>query len=181
MSGFDSVFSTTLAVEGGYVEDPSDSGGATKYGVTERVARANGYVGHMRDLPLSEAKRIAKAQYWDILRLDDVDRIAPAVAHELFDTAYNMGVGRAGAFLQRALNALNREQADYEDVAVDGAVGPMTVACLRAFAAKRGPQGLQVLNKALNVLQGAAYVELAERRQKDERFLFGWLLNRVKI
>jgi len=32
---------------------------------------------------------------------------------------------------------------------------------------------------ALNCLQGAFYVELAEKREKDERFVYGWLLNRV--
>src|SRR5689334_18971880 len=63
VSGFDSVFTTTLALEGEYSDDPNDSGGATRYGVTERVARANGYTGPMRELPLADARRIAKSQY----------------------------------------------------------------------------------------------------------------------
>lgn len=181
MSGFDSVFTTTLALEGGFVDDPRDSGGATRYGITERVARANGYAGPMRELPIAEARRIAKAQYWDTLRLDDVDRLSPAIAKELFDTGYNMGIVAAGRMLQRSLNVLNRQGADYGDLVADGVLGPMSIAALRAYLAKRGPAGAAVLLRALNALQGAAYIELAERRAKDEAFVYGWLKNRVEI
>jgi len=38
-----------------------------------------------------------------------------------------------------------------------------------------------VLCRALNCLQGAYYIELAERREKDERFVYGWLKNRVVL
>ena len=44
--------------EGGYVNNPADRGGATKYGITEAVARQNGYKGHMKDLPESLARDI---------------------------------------------------------------------------------------------------------------------------
>lgn len=181
MSGFDSVFTTTLGLEGGFVDDPRDSGGATRYGITERVARANGYAGSMGELPIAEARRIAKVQYWDTLRLDDVDRLSPAIAKELFDTGYNMGVAAAGRMLQRALNVLNRCGADYSDVTADGVVGPMTIAALRSYLTTRGPAGAAVVLRALNALQGAAYIELAERRAKDETFVYGWLKNRVEI
>lgn len=47
--------------EGGYVNNPADRGSATKYGITEAVARANGFKGNMRDLPLDVAKAIYKS------------------------------------------------------------------------------------------------------------------------
>ena len=78
--------------EGGYVNDPTDRGGATKYGITEAVARANGYKGHMKDLPLDTAKAIYKKQYWTSPRFDQVNIINSKVAEELLDTGVNCGV-----------------------------------------------------------------------------------------
>lgn len=176
---FERAFAATIGHEGDFSNDPADSGGATRFGITEAVARANGYFGPMRELPFDTATRIAKAQYWDALNLDAVASSSAPIAAELFDTAYNMGVGRAGRFLQRALNALNRRGADYPDMAVDGIVGPMTLAALRAYLARRGPEGETVLLRALNGQQCVAYLELVERREKDETFVFGWLRARV--
>lgn len=181
MSAFDKAFDAVVGIEGRYSDDPSDSGGATMFGITERVARANGYVGDMRNMPLGVAQSIYRAQYWDLLRLDDVAQSSRPIAGELFDTAVNCGIGAAGRYLQRALNALNRGATDYPDVTVDGVVGPMSVSALRQFLAVRGDQGETVLLRALNCLQGNGYLELAESREKDERFLFGWLLNRVTV
>ena len=49
------------------------------------------------------------------------------------------------------------------------------------FSAIRSQKGMDVLVVMLNALQGAFYVTLAERREKDERFVFGWFANRVRI
>lgn len=178
---FEKALKHVFGVEGGFVNDPKDSGGATKYGITESVARAHGYVGAMADLTPETARRIYRAQYWDTLRLDEVSALSVPTALELFDTSVNCGVAVGGQFLQRALNALNREQKDYPDMKVDGLVGPMTVSALRSYLNKRGSTGETVLLRALNSLQGARYIELAEKRQKDEAFVFGWLSNRVVI
>ncbi|WP_283202086.1 glycosyl hydrolase 108 family protein, partial [Acinetobacter baumannii] len=69
--------------EGGYVNNPADRGGATKFGITEAVARASGYKGNMKDLPLDVAKAIYKKQYWTATRFDQVNIISSAVAEEL--------------------------------------------------------------------------------------------------
>lgn len=180
-SAFDSAFNDVLGIEGRYSDNPNDSGGATKYGITERVARANGYRGDMRALTEAEARVIAKNQYWDTLRLDMVAAASPAIAREMFDTGYNMGIGVAGKALQRALNAFNHRGADYPDVEVDGLVGPLTVDGLRAYLARRGREGEGVLLRAMNALQGVRYIELSEARQKDEDFVYGWIKNRVQI
>ena len=47
-----------IKVEGGVVNDPNDSGGATNFGITEQVAREYGYTNDMRDLPRVAAVRI---------------------------------------------------------------------------------------------------------------------------
>lgn len=174
------VINDVIKVEGGYVNDLADSGRETNYGITIATARQYGYNGKMVDLPRDLAYQIYSRMYWDKLRLTDIEKLSPKIAAEMADTGVNMGVGRAGEFLQRSLNVLNDGQKYYADIKVDGDVGPTTVATLKKFLDKRGTHGEEVLHRMLNALQGAYYVTLAERRQKDERFIFGWFLNRVE-
>ena len=170
-----------LKIEGGYVDDPSDSGGETHWGITRRVAQRNGYTGAMRDMPRQVAFDLYATRYWDELCLDEIEKLCPTVAPELADTGINMGVGRAAEFLQRALNAFNNQGQYYPDLKVDMDIGPATLGALSAFIEQRGPEGATVLVSALNSLQGAFYVALGERRQKDEKYLYGWFLNRVVL
>ena len=179
MSSFDQLVIPLIAREGGYVNDPNDSGGETKYGITVACARRNGYNGLMVNFPESEAKRIYRKEYWDSLRLDEIAAVSPEIAEELFDTGVNCGIGVAGKYLQRCLNVLNRAQKDYADLVVDGGIGSKTIATLIAYVNVRGLKGLKVLHTALNCLQGASYIELAERRVKDEAFVYGWIKERV--
>lgn len=172
------IIDDIIRVEGGYVDDPEDSGGETNFGITEEVARAFGYTGAMRDMPRSVVWEIYARRYWDEVRGDELAALSGAVAFEVVDTGVNMGQARAVTFLQRALNVLNLGGKLYPDLKVDGLAGPMTTSALRQYLAVREERALL---KALNCLQGAAYVELAERREKDERFVYGWLRNRVAL
>lgn len=181
MDAFIRAWTLTGRLEGGYVDNPYDSGGATNWGITEAVARKRGYTGHMRDLPRTLALKIAKEEYWDVLYLDEIAKISEDIAFEVFDTGFNCGTHRAAEFLQRALNVLNRQSKHYADIRVDGAIGAKTAAALAAYIAVRGKKGVQVLLKVLNCLQGNHYVTLAERREKDEEFVFGWFDHRISI
>ena len=165
--------------EGGFVDHPADRGGPTCWGISVAVARANGYHGAMRDLPRAIAAAIYERVYWRGAGFDTIAERAPALAAELFDTGVNMGTATAVRFLQRALNALNRNGRDYPDIAADQQIGTATLAALDAFLATRGPAGERVLIKAVDALQGERYLALAERRPADEAFLYGWLAARV--
>lgn len=168
-----------IGVEGGYSNHPADRGGPTRWGITEQVARAYGYAGDMRDLPRPIAVRIYRSRYWEEPGLDRIAELAPKLAAELFDTGVNMGTSIPAKFLQRTLNVLNRSQTDYPDIAADGRIGPMTVMGLRKFLKLRGAEGETVLIRAANALQGARYIEIAEDRQANEAFVYGWLAHRV--
>ncbi|GBH29034.1 glycoside hydrolase family 108 protein [Sphingobium xenophagum] len=168
-----------IAREGGYSNHPADRGGPTNWGITQAVARDNGFVGDMRALPRATAVAIYRRIYWDQPGYAFVAEMAPSVASELFDTAVNMGVGTATGFLQRALNALNRNQRDYPDLTLDRAIGARTLGALRAFRALRGKAGEAVLLKAIEAMQGERYIALAENRPANEAFLYGWLANRI--
>jgi lysozyme family protein len=176
---FDLYIDDLLKREGGYVNHPADRGGPTNWGITEQVARAFGYHGEMEQMPRSVAKQIYVERYWRSPGFDQVNEHSAAVAEELLDTGVNMGPAVAGRFLQRALNVLNLESKTYPDVAVDGAIGRMTIAALRAYLAHRGKDGHVVLCRALNCLQGARYIEIAEGRASQEAFVHGWFLHRV--
>ncbi len=175
----EALIEDVIAIEGDYSNHPADRGGPTRWGVTEAVARQHGYRGDMRHFPREEAVAIYKRRYWLRPGFDKVAERTPKLATELFDTGINMGVGTAAGFLQRALNALNRNGRDYPDLAVDNDIGPVTLAALQALLRKRGSSGEAVLLKAVEALQGARYIELAERRPANEAFLYGWLVNRI--
>lgn len=157
-----------IQLEGGYVNDPSDSGGETNMGITLATARSYGYRGEMKDLPYETAYAIYKAKYYNPVR---AFMMPDKVAAEVVDTAVNMGVSRAGKFLQRALNVLGDVQ-----LQVDGKISRHTEEALNAYLAKRDED---TLVKALNCLQGSFYIKLAEDRTKDRKFVYGWLRNRV--
>lgn len=166
--------------EGGYSDQPADKGGPTCFGITEAVARANGYAGPMENLPRGTAVAIYKGLYWLRPRLDEVANRSARLASELFDAGVSMGPAVAITFLQRALTALNRNGTDYPDLTPDGRVGPTTLAALDSFLAVRGQAGGEtVLLRALEALQGERYLRLAERRPANEAFLYGWLANRI--
>lgn len=114
---FDEAFERLIGHEGSYSAHPSDPGGETMFGVTKAVAVAHGYTGAMQNLPLNEAKRIARVAYWDAVRADELPE---AVRFDVFDGAYNSGVGQSIKWLQRAAG-----------VADDGKIGTVTLnACL---------------------------------------------------
>lgn len=115
---FEQAFERLLGHEGGFVDHPEDPGGATRWGITQRIARKHGYTGNMRNFPVEEARRIARAEYWDKVRADDVP---DALRFDLFDGAYNSGPPQAIKWLQRAAGA--------DD---DGIIGPKTLTAVRA-------------------------------------------------
>ncbi len=165
--------------EGAYTNNPADKGGATRWGVTEAVARSFGFKGYMRDFPRDEAIRIYQRLYWMKPGFDQLAEDAPKIAAELFDTGINMGPATATGFLRRALNALNRGGTDFADMPSAGPVDSTLIQALKSFMARRGAAGEAVLLKAIEALQGERYVRLSETRPANEAFLYGWLANRL--
>ena len=175
----DTLIDGVIDREGGYVDNAADKGGPTCFGITEAVARANGYTVAMRQLPRSEAVGINRQLYWSRPGFDQIAKRSARLAAELFDTGVNMGPAVAVTFLQRALSALNRNANDYPDLTPDGRIGAAALAALDSFLRIRGGNGETVLLRALEALQGERYLRLAERRPANEAFLYGWLANRI--
>lgn len=177
----DQIINAVIDVEGGYSDHPSDRGGETKYGITEAVARANGYKGPMKDMPRSIAAEIYRARYVTRPRFDEVVAISPLIGEEVIDTGVNMGPHRAAEFLQRWLNGFNLPGSGYQDLFVDGVVGQLTLDALRRFLSWRPHEGERVLLRGLNSTQGNRYLELTEHNRSQREFLYGWVRARVVI
>lgn len=176
---FERTLDAILAKERGYVDHPSDRGGPTNYGITQRVARANGYDGPMQDLPLSLAREIYRKRYIVEPCFDKVALIDELVAAELIDTGVNCGPSRPAEMFQRWLNGFNLRGSRYADVFVDGRIGEVTLDAFRAYRRWRGAEGARVMVAALNCTQGVRYLEIAENNDTQEDFLYGWVRSRV--
>lgn len=177
----DDIFNQIIGTEGGYSDKADDAGGPTRWGITQAVARAHGYTGDMRSLTRETAVAIYNADYWTGPRFDQVSQVNMAVAVELTDTGVNMGPSVAAKFFQRCLNVFNVKQTLYPDIDADGQIGPRTIQAFKSFQAVRGAEGVNVMLKALNCLQGSRYIDLAEQRKANETFVYGWIKNRVEL
>ena len=174
----DTLIDAVIDCEGRYVNHPADRGGRTCWGITEAVARGQGYHGDMRDLPRN-AVAIYRQIYWLRPGFDKIALRAPQIAAELFDTGVNIGTGTAVGFLQRALNAPNCTARDYPDIAVDRDIDRRMFAALDGFLKARGEGDEMVLLRTTEALQGGRCIALAERRPSQEAFLYGWLANQI--
>ncbi|UCH39700.1 MAG: hypothetical protein JSU67_16365 [Gammaproteobacteria bacterium] len=186
MANFTEAYDLTSAHEGGYVDDPTDRGGETYRGISrvhhpgwsgwqkiDTLKRRRGFPATLdadRSL-LNSVKSFYKRKYWDRFLGDQVPD--QRLANELYDTGVNMGVRRAVRFLQNALNQLNRNQRNYQDLVVDGWLGQGTLKVLRQYLRlERKPD---LLLKVMNIQQGARYLEIMENDPAQEKYARGWL------
>lgn len=196
-AAFRAALEPTLEIEGVYSNDPDDRGGETYRGISRRYhpswegwaiidrLKAAGELDTAAPKPeLAEAvARFYRRTFWEPLLLDELlEKIpaAAAVAAELFDTAVNLGTSRAATWLQVALNTLNRNQALYPDLVIDGNIGPKTLgACV--MLAHRDRRALALVVKLLDVQQGAHYLALMGRSLEQEKYARGWFDRRVFV
>lgn len=183
----DSIIDGVVARESDkYTNDPNDSGGPTKYGITLRT------LARFRRFPCTAAdvQALSRKDAFEVYRFVFVDEpgfdkilsaatLSKAIAEKLIDIGVLCSPARASTWLQECLNAFNRQGKDYADVDVDGDLGPGTVRALVSYLSKRGRDGVTVLIEALQAKQGSYLLDLAVRRPKDEEYTFGWFLNRV--
>lgn len=93
---FDECFEDVIGLEGGYVNDPVDPGGETKYGISKRAYPDE----DIRELTLARAKELYRRDYWDKVKGDMLP--TPLDAY-VFDAAVNQGVPAAIKMLQKTL------------------------------------------------------------------------------
>jgi len=166
---FKKAFEIIIGNEGGYVNDPLDRGGETKYGITKRWYPDI----DIKNLTLDEARQIYWGDYWTHRKLDmrQINEFDPKLAIELFDTAVNQGVPTAAKYLQKSLNLLNRNQKLFDDMKVDGWAGNTTFRCLN----KLKPYDKPALLKCVNGLQFMRYYTIVDDDPIQEINFAGWM------
>jgi len=159
MSKFDEIIEGVLEHEGGYVNDPTDLGGETNFGITKRFYPDV----DIKNLTKEGAKEIYKKDYWDKNKVDDVP---DDLKHIFFDMCVNQGRGTAVRVLQRAINGKGGK------ISVDGGFGPGTKGAL----AKYNPSVERVRCYRLK-----HYYDLVNRKPEQEKFLFGWFRRALEV
>lgn len=112
---FDEAFKALIGHEGGYVNDPKDPGGETKFGVSKRAYPGEDIAG----LTLERAKALYLRDYWDVIHADELPK---HVRFAVFDAAVNSGVRQAIKWLQRAVGVKD-----------DGVIGHKTLSAVVAM------------------------------------------------
>lgn len=151
MMDFDRAFELVIGHEGGYVNDPRDPGGETKFGISRKAYPGEDIAG----MTLERARLLYRRDYWGPA---GCDAWPESIKFEVFDAAVNQGVRTAVKLLQRAVGAAD-----------DGVIGPDTI--MRVVSAN----GAWLLRR-LQAQRLKFYTSLPPA--KRDPFLAGWV-NRI--
>lgn len=178
------IIADKIGVEGNYVNDPRDLGGATKFGVIQRTAdgykadlqRLFNWSGNVKDFTIAMAFYVYDKEFWTKMRLDDIIKRCPQTADKMFDIGINAGWKTAALWLQTILTTLNNQGKLYADLKPDGMIGNVTIAAFDALLKNRGNKaGRWLVLKALMCKQGNHYIDISVSRDANEAFTAGWL------
>ncbi len=124
-ANFAKSLKAVLVHEGGYVNHPADPGGATNFGVTQKVYDA-WRVGRgdakrsVKGIDKAEVEAIFRRQYWDAVSGDE---LPAGIDYVVFDGAVNSGPSQSIKWLQRALSGYTGP--------IDGVLGVRTLRRVR--------------------------------------------------
>lgn len=178
-----------LGVEGGYVNDPVDRGGATKYGISLRFLVSEGNIdldgdgradfdldmdgdidgADIRKLTVGDAIFLYHRCFWQRL---DAETFPEPIGEMMFDQGVNGGLGAARKLLQRAINRATRGDKTVAQIAVDGAIGSAT---RRALDNVIHHNGIRFLVICYREEVKARYRAIVAANPSQSRFLKGWL------
>lgn len=170
MSDFDSALQYVLDNEGGFTDDPEDSGGATNFGITHEDL--SNFLGHavstddVRNMTLDTASQIYRQCYWNPMRLDEV--ASSPIATAIFDTGVNRGISIGAKYAQRVCNQ------EGASLSVDGSIGPLSLAAINSTPPAVFIQDYYDLVKA-------GYDAIIANRPSQRVFQNGWMARAKKL
>ena len=167
MHTVDSLIHEVLRREGGYVDHPDDTGGATNHGISLRYIRGIGFdpngdgVIDARDIKIIGPETAAELYRQEFFMAPRIYRLPEPLQAQVFDMAVNMGPPRAIMLLQEMVGT-----------EPDGVIGPRTISRAARYIEQRGPSQA---NNELAKHRIDFYRRLAERRPSQQAFLKGWI------
>jgi lysozyme family protein len=148
MADFNLAIDEVLIQEGGYVNDPADHGGETKYGISKRSFPQV----DIPSLTIEEAKSLYRETYW---RFESVE--SQMVANKLLSMAVNFGLSPAVRLLQNILR-----------VNSDGIFGPRTLTATNSMYT-------DLLLTELRIACAVYYAKIVSRDTSQIKFINGWM------
>ena len=159
LTKFDDIIDIVIKHEVGYVNDPKDLGGETKYGITKRFYPDV----DIKNLTIKEAKQIYYDDYWV---KNKVPQMPDNLKHIYFDMCINQGKGTAVIVLQRAVNSKGG------DLKVDGGLGPKTIEAINKY---------KPCDNRTRCYRLKHYYDLVNKKPEQEKFLFGWFRRALEV
>ncbi len=163
MAQFNSFFKNLMVLEGGFVDDPKDHGGATFRGLTLYTWEKSGWdknhddhidIADLKLITPEDAAKVYKLLYWDYIKGDEIN--SQSIAEIIFDWAVNSGTATATKKVQSLLG-----------IKADGVFGPNTLKAVNQAI----PQNLFELIKSSRI---AFYASIIKRDPSQIKFKNGW-------
>lgn len=158
ITNFDYSMRNLLVDEGGYVNDPNDAGGETKYGISKRAYPNE----DIKNLTEARAKEIYRKDYWNKFGGDAI--ISPEKASAIFSTCVNFGVYGGIKIVQKAI----------DDITCDGIVGSHTIRRVNDM----DPDKFLAL---LSLSMLSKYASICRKNRSQIKFLLGWVNRALRI
>lgn len=193
-----------LGIEGGFVDDRTDRGGTTKYGISLRFLVAEGAFDEdgdgkadfdldmdgdidgadIRKLTVGDAKYLYQRCFWKPLNAESFPR---PIGEMLFDQGVNGGLNAAKKMLQRALNTCLMEARQRigsnsapDLLIVDGALGVLSRNAL-IWVLRHPPQGMTAIVQGYRAAVRDRYRAIVARYPSQQKYLRGWLARAERL
>ena len=154
---FEEIIDKVIEHEGGYVNDPDDPGGETKYGIAKK---SNPDV-DIKNLTIEQAKKIYWEKYWVP---NKVDKVPSQLKYIYYDMCVNMGRSNAVKVLQSAANQKGA------NITVDGGIGPNTLKAIDNLELERA--------RAFRVKY---YADLCSAKPTLLKYYYGWFRRSLEV
>lgn len=161
MAKFEIALQHVLKNEGGYVNDPDDSGGETYKGIARRFHPTwkGWYYVDKKDFANKDLDALISdfyyTKFWEPLNIDGL--VNQEIATSIFDFAVNAGVKTSAVLAQKAT-----------DVESDGEIGANTINAINSMDAE-----LFLSNFALAKI--VRYASICKKSPKNRKYFFGWV------